>query len=262
MSVKGHGLGIINGDLAAPAEFPHQVSLQRHNQLIFWSLDEHFCGGTLITTQWVVTAAHCYQGPGVPVLVVAGVNSLRTADRAKAQVRKAERFITHELYPGGVKPYDIALVRTDVPFEFSDAVDTALLPFQTNDIPTGIATLSGWGYISNGLFPSTNDLHKMTVPLLDLETCNATVMASLPSWASSPLADTNLCTRDGPDGTNGVCGGDSGGPLVQYESGVPRLIGVVSWGSTPCGKKGEPSVYTRVSAYLDWIDDKISGDDQ
>lgn len=64
--------------------------------------------------------------------------------------------------------------------------------------------------------------------------------------SSEPLADTNVCT--GPlDGSMGACSGDSGGPLAQGNV----VVGIVSWGITPCGSPGAPSVYTRVSAFID-----------
>ena len=71
---------------------------------------------------------------------------------------------------------------------------------------TGDSTLSGWGLTSTGMFASIpKDLHKMTVPVLDLEACNATVQASLASWEHNPLADTNLCTGPGATDDVSVC---------------------------------------------------------
>lgn len=68
------------------------------------------------------------------------------------------------------------------------------------------------------------------------------------SGTSYPLSPNNICT--GPlSGGLSACSGDSGGPLEQDGT----VIGIVSWGMTPCGSRGAPSVFTKVSAYIDWI---------
>ncbi|KAK3921944.1 Mite allergen Eur m 3 [Frankliniella fusca] len=246
---------IVNGDVADPGEFPHQVSLQRKQTLFFWSWTEHFCGGTILSERWILTAGHCKLGG--EVFVVAGVNSLRDKDKKAGQTVPTDLFIVHPKYAGEVKPFDIALLRTTEPLVLGPLVRAARLP-SPGSVPSGDVTLSGWGYVSNGLFPGTNDLHKMTVPLIDLKPCNATITANLPSWSASTLADTNLCTGAGPRNNTSACSGDSGGPLIleptDSEEAV-TVVGVVSWGFIPCGRGGKPSVYTRVSAYIDWIAD-------
>lgn len=257
-NLRQRDVGIVNGELAAAGEFPHQVSLQRAQTLFFWTWSDHFCGGTLLSPRWVLTAGHCYQaGYGHALYVVAGVNSLRKKDKAQGQTVPTDLFLVHEQYAGEVRPFDIALVRTAAPFVLGELVAVASLPL-AGAIPTGQTTLSGWGYISNGMFPDTKDLHKMTVPLVDVQACNVTVQASLPSWQASTLQDTNLCTGAGPKGHTAACSGDSGGPLIQREGETTSVIGIVSWGFQPCGSKGKPSVYTRVSAYVDWIQDKMA----
>lgn len=95
-----------------------------------------------------------------------------------------------------------------------------------------------------------NTLQKVDLPLVDLSTCKEAIEKLT---GPSPLHETNVCT--GPlTGGYSACSGDSGGPLIQANAkGNPELIGVVSWGIVPCGTTGAPSVYTRVSAYNDWI---------
>ncbi|GLH14754.1 Lectizyme, partial [Gryllus bimaculatus] len=109
-------------------------------------------------------------------------------------------------------------------------------------VPTGTAVLSGWGSTSTSLVPSTPSiLQTVEVPLLSFEECWAAV-------GGEPLADTNVCSGPLTGGTS-ACSGDSGGPLAQNG----EVIGIVSWGYIPCGSVNAPSVYTRVSAFNDWI---------
>lgn len=114
-------------------------------------------------------------------------------------------------------------------------------------VPTGDSLLSGWGSVSTTSTPSMpNTLQKATLPLLDLNVCANALIAIF--GTSSPLEATNVCT--GPlTGSLSACSGDSGGPLAQNG----QLIGVVSWGVSPCGSEGAPSVYARVSNYIGWI---------
>lgn len=74
--------------------------------------------------------------------------------------------------------------------------------------------------------------------------------------SSDPLAETNVCTGPIEVGGEGACSGDSGGPLVTQ--GGNTQIGIVSWGMMPCGSKGAPSVFTKVSAFVDFINEHIN----
>ena len=90
----------------------------------------------------MLTAAHCYLGVGPKVYVVVGVNSLRKKDEAQqGQSVLADLFITNDKYPGGVNPYDIALVRTSAPFVLGERVALAALP-QPDAIPEGAYSIS------------------------------------------------------------------------------------------------------------------------
>lgn len=92
------------------------------------------------------------------------------------------------------------------------------------------------------------------VPVITIEECKNAFMESVGDVG--PLVDTNVCT--GPlTGGYSACSGDSGGPLVGKEGDKTVQIGVVSWGLMPCGHENAPSVFTRVSAFSDFINQYV-----
>ncbi|KAJ9598818.1 hypothetical protein L9F63_026647, partial [Diploptera punctata] len=117
---------------------------------------------------------------------------------------------------------------------------------------SGTSILSGWGSTSTTSTASMPAiLQTAQLPIVEYNQCLATY------GSDSPLDPTNVCT--GPlSGGMGACSGDSGGPLVQVKSdGSREIIGIVSWGVIPCGSSNAPSVYVRVSAFIDWINNNI-----
>ncbi|XP_076285721.1 trypsin-1-like [Lasioglossum baleicum] len=241
---------VVGGSEAVRGKFPWQVSLQ-------WGVlsYSHFCGGSMITAQWVITAGHCVDAvPSYGQFVVkAGKHSLRSTESEEQVVAVAKSFV-HEKYPGNVAPNDIALLKLSKPLKLTKSVQPISLP-AAGSIPTGNAVLSGWGSTSRTNSPIMPDkLQSVTLPLIDLKTCKKAVEDLT---GPSPLDPVNVCT--GPlTGGYSACSGDSGGPLILEKNGKPEIIGVVSWGIIPCGTVGAPSVYTRTSAYNDWINNIIA----
>ncbi|KAJ8687274.1 hypothetical protein QAD02_023068 [Eretmocerus hayati] len=241
---------IVGGENAQPGEFPHQVSLQ-------WGLPpilplSHLCGGSIINENWVMTAAHCPKGVLFGGLwVKAGKHYIGTYEQSEQTVRVSKSYV-HPEYPGGVTPFDIALLRLSSPLKLNKLVQPIAIP-KPDSIPKGDVVLSGWGSISTSNVPILPDsLQKATLPVVDYDECKKALDAL--AIGDNPLHVNNVCT--GPlDGGVSACSGDSGSPLIRTnEEGKPEVIGIVSWGITPCGSEGAPSVYTRVSAYNSWIE--------
>ncbi|XP_016985636.1 lectizyme [Drosophila rhopaloa] len=236
---------IINGYEAEKGEAPFIVSLQSTS-------GSHFCGGSILRKDVVLTAAHCLTSKDGQV--VAGAHSYKNKEDVQVRKFTNAQYVVHEKYSGGVGPNDIGLILLkDNPFNLnavsrdgSNPVSAVNLPSKTFE-GTGEGFLYGWGRDNSGSLPE--NLQKLDTNVIGYSECKA----ALPS--NSPVAQSNVCsyTAGKPDG---ACNGDSGGPLVtKSESGVVQQVGIVSWGYTPCATTTYPSVFTAVSEFKDWINE-------
>jgi len=225
---------IVGGIEASIGEFPYIVSLQ--------SSSGHFCGGSLIRKNWVLTAAHCVKG-GTIAKVVIGLHD-RT-NLKNAEVMKAKKIVAHPKYNSQTMDSDFALVQLDK--------DSAYMPVALNDVEIEIpekadgeilATTAGWGTMSEGSGSLPKNLQKVEVPLVSQATC----LEGYPG----EVTDTMICAGF-EDGGKDSCQGDSGGPLVVENDARERiLVGVVSWGYG-CARPNQYGVYSKVNSVKDWI---------
>lgn len=238
---------IAGGVPSGEHEFPYQISLQLDGR--------HFCGGSLISDRFVLTAGHCTGAllSGLTVEVVAGEHDF-SAPSEHAQRRIVDEFWVHEDYVVGmVAPNDVAVLRVDRPYELNEFVGLVQLPGK-NVLHDGTCVISGWGSVSFNAYPIYPDvLQKAYLPIMDQEQC-------VKIWEGGPVADSNVCAGTVEGGT-GVCSGDSGGPLVMEGPEHKEQVGIVSWGGVPCGGPNNPGVFVRVSYFIDWIEDKIARKD-
>lgn len=227
---------IVGGQDAIPHSAPWIITIQ-------WG-PHHHCGGSILRPEWVVTAAHCLFGisPQVTLTLIAGIHTVRSPEpSAQRRVLNRNRIWIHEQWVSG--PFDIAMVHVAPAFVFNQFVQPIALP-NRNYIHSGIVQLHGWGLISGTqlIFPTV--LQTVLKPIIPINQCRAVLGPS----THRQLHETNICT--GPlHGGISACTGDSGGSLVQNR----QLVGITSWGINPCGSANAPSVYVRVSAFIDWI---------
>ncbi|MBN3301297.1 CTRC protein, partial [Amia calva] len=230
---------VVGGVDARPHSWPWQISLQvvRNGD---WF---HTCGGTLIAPNWVLTAAHCISRNTYRVAL--GKHNLKQEEAGSVTV-DAATIVVHEKWNSLFIRNDIALVKLQEAVVASDNIMTACLPVAGSTLPNNEPCyVTGWGRLfTNG--PAAEILQQALLPVVDHVTC------TLPDWWGGMVKDTMVCA--GGDGVVSGCNGDSGGPLNCQRDGVWSVEGVVSFGSgLGCNYPKKPTVFTRVSSYIDWI---------
>ncbi|KAG5882201.1 hypothetical protein JTB14_021852 [Gonioctena quinquepunctata] len=224
---------IIGGRSTAEREFPHMAVLgYRREGKYSWD-----CGASLISSRFLLTAAHCYSQNVLPSKARLGMSKLDDNFANEFEIKNAT---VHHLYNISTKHHDIALVELAEVIIFSDRMQPACL-YTNDDDPQGL-TVSGWGLTKEG---RTNNLQAARVDPAPLSYCNA-----IYTKKNLGVSPTQICAGGE---TQDACIGDSGGPLqIRGESGMYSVVGVISFG-IGCGGRA-PGVYTRVSKYLDWIE--------
>uniref|UniRef100_A0A8C5MNA1 Peptidase S1 domain-containing protein n=1 Tax=Leptobrachium leishanense TaxID=445787 RepID=A0A8C5MNA1_9ANUR len=237
---------VVNGVDAEPHTWPWQVSLQHESRGKYI----HMCGGTLINESWVLTAAHCIS-PCEIYRIVLGEHNLREKEGNEQfiPVKPADIFVHHkwrriECLECG---YDIALIKLNPAAEINDTVQLACLPPAGQIIEDNNNTfyITGWGLLATeGNRPDV--LQEALLPIVDHATCTQPK-----SWGD--YVKTNMICAGG-DSVSG-CQGDSGGPLNYLaENDRWEVHGITSFGpSEGCNVLNKPTVFTRVSAFIDWI---------
>lgn len=242
---------IYGGTNANDGEFPFVISVRYINVINFG----HVCGGSILSERRVLSAAHCRTElpSGGRYNLIAGLTNFgRTQSQ---QISANPTWVTHPDYKGGVNPYDIMIFNLVEPFTWNERVQPIAIPEVLNQSPTGGVVLIGWGQIEGGSSPQ--DLKKADKRIEPLQECKANLESLV---GPSPLDDredgANICSSGSTRAEDplSACSGDSGGPLFDNSDPArPVQVGIVSWGITPCGTPRAPSVYTKVSHFVDWL---------
>ncbi|KAL0108950.1 hypothetical protein PUN28_014214 [Cardiocondyla obscurior] len=236
---------VVGGVDADHSEFPHMVALgfERSTFVLM-------CGGSLISHNWVLSAAHCTYGPeGSPTHARIGLHKLSEQEGILITIKNLTR---HPDYTPPAMYADIALIELTNDVPFSTSIRPACLYQQYDTVPTK-AWVSGWGVTAFG-GDISDTLQKVQLDLVDNLLCTRQYNSSIEvPYGVSP---SMICAGDPHKDS---CQGDSGGPLQMIHPTnecVFQIIGVTSFGMG-CATDHIPGVYTRVSHYLTWIENII-----
>lgn len=231
-------MSIVNGNTAKECVWKWQIAIKDRGDNSPW------CGGTLIDSDWILTAAHCVEDEKAKDLEVFAGKINRKSSSKHEQKRRVSKIYMHPKYNSKTEEFDIALMRADKPFTMNECVGTACLP--SSDVPEDTTVwITGFGDLKeDGKSPS--QLQESYVNVVSNSACQK-------SYKGEKITSDMLCAS----GTRGgkptdACQGDSGGPLVSDVSGVWTVYGATSWGYG-CADPKYPGVYSRVHHVIGWI---------
>ncbi|EDV42031.1 uncharacterized protein Dana_GF17772 [Drosophila ananassae] len=228
---------VVNGTDSSVEKYPFVISLRGPS-------GSHSCGGSIVSKQFALTAAHCTAGRTADQLSIQyGVTTINSTG---PNIVKVKKIIQHELYnPNNNYANDISLLLVEEPFPLDGktvaAVQLPELAFATPQTDAGgEGVLVGWGLNETGGYIQ-NTLQQVDLKVYSDEECTT---------RHNGKTDPRYHICGGVDeGGKGQCSGDSGGPLI-YNG---QQVGIVSWSVKPCTVAPYPGVYCKVSQYVDWI---------
>ena len=246
VSVKLPNTKIVGGEEAVAHSLPYQVSLQ--------GLDgSHFCGGSIIAQDMVLTAAHCVEDMGEDPQLQVHVGAHDVTSNVGQKIKVATVY-SHKEYPGLSK--DVAVLKLSESINDSNAkvIRMADQSYFENNVTAGtVMKVSGWGALQSG-GGIADKLMQVEVPYVTNAVCN-----SAQAYNGS-VQETEMCAGFKTGGKDS-CQGDSGGPLVIEQNGEFVQVGVVSWGEG-CAMADKYGVYANVASLNDWIVNAMNGGEQ
>lgn len=243
---------IVGGVSASDGAWPWQVDIQIPTQ-------GHVCGGTLITENWVLSAAHCFPNPNdvTSYIIYVGRQQLNGWNPDETSHR-INRVVVPYGYTDPQLGQDIALVELATPVVWSDRVQPVCLPYANVEFNSDMkCMITGWGDIRDGVaLQGVGPLQEVQVPIIDSSSCQD--MFLINPTENIDIRSDMMCAGFAEGGKDS-CQGDSGGPLVcQISDGSWVQAGIVSFG-LGCAKPNRPGVYAKVSSFTNYIRSNVGG---
>merc|ERR1719234_80071 len=231
---------IVGGHEAQENQWPWQVAL--------FIDDAWFCGGSLISENYVLTAAHCVDGASY-FDIMAGAHNVRASSEPNRVEITSYNGWTHPQWDTNTLANDLALIELPSAIDFNDYIAPSCLPMAGDTADEAeLVTVTGWGKPSDSAGGISNVLRMVEdLPIISNSDCNDVY----------GIVGSGIVCID-TTGGKGSCNGDSGGPLVM-KAGMTKAgqqwnqVGIVSFGSSAGCEVGYPAGFTRTEYYLDWI---------
>jgi len=227
---------IVNGAEISIAARPWQIFL--------YSSQGSMCGGSIISEQYVLTAAHCIHGMSASQLSVYAGHQKSPTSEYIAVTSYVSQIIEHPDYNSGSQDNDIAILKLSTKLTFGSGIQPICMPSSEDPAVGTDCHVSGWGTTSSG-GDTSDTLQEVVVP----------IVSGCGNFPSFQITDHMICAG----GSNkDSCQGDSGGPLACKINGVYYQEGVVSFGNG-CASEGWPGVYAKVPFYIgnNWIQNNV-----
>ncbi|KAM4623392.1 chymotrypsin-like protease CTRL-1 [Polymixia lowei] len=235
---------IVGGEDAGAGVWPWQVSLHIGGS--------HICGGTLISSQWILTAAHCMISPSLSAWTVF-LGRLTQQNSNPNEVRSGvSQIIIHPQFNDTFSNNDIALMRLSGPVTFTSFIRPICLAGNASLVHTSTSCwTTGWGRTRDGVaLESPQTLQEVEIPVVGNRQCSC----QYTPVEGGTITENMICAgRE----NRGACQGDSGGPLQCKQGALWIQTGITSFG-VPCALAAFPEVYSRVSEFQAWITDNVA----
>ncbi|XP_061564540.1 prostasin [Cololabis saira] len=236
---------VVGGDNATPGSWPWQVSIHVNY------LGTHICGGTLISDQWVLTAAHCIVLNDPRGWKLYFGRNTQAGPNVNEVSRTVTKVIVHSNYNDTLYNNDIALMRLSSPVTYTNYIRPICLASSSSQFHNGTSCwATGWGDIrASEPLPNNVPLQEVKIPIIGNKQCTCNYIPAKEATITSNM----VCAGQE---NKGICQGDSGGPLQCKQGSSWIQAGLSSFG-VPCALAGFPEVFARVSQYETWIKESV-----